>query len=414
MSENETTAEPGFDALLEDAKLVASYGARAGKLRNSDLFAAIKAIETSPSKTWTTAEAVGLHAALNQAIADIAPATLRDLQSSDPFTTQASRKTRFLLLAISLMLMVVTGYFTVLYNRGTELISRLEQIDASRPAEKMGAVARTWTTATPDKISGKETGAASETYYKLLDEVRELDNKVKTYVLEYAEFNQTNPGLRAFQFISGLAYASSTAPVAKDGPNVECGGVFSGPVPADSTFGTTPPGSILAANRALMVNFACAESLMISPYSMPSLNQLGGEVRRKMSIYSQWVLPALYGALGALIFYMRAVLNPILPDPPIEKIIHRVALGAFAGIIFAWFWTPPPDAMKEFSGLSVNSFAIAFLIGFGIDVFFTALDRFVLFLQNMVSQPRPIAAPVQVVQPSRSAIEVRRNAAFPA
>lgn len=407
-------SEPGLEEFLGDAKRVASYGARAGKLRNSDLFSAINAVESSPTRSWSSPEMVSLQTALNQAVVDIAPATIRDLQNGDPFTTETSKNTRYTLLAISLVLMVVTAYFTVLYNRGTELISRLEQIDASRPAEKMGAIARTWKSAVPGKLPGEASGAASETYYKLLDEVRDLDNKVKTYVLEYEEFNKNSPGLRVVYYLSGLAHAATAPEDREKLPNVQCGGLLPSSIDDSNKFNATPPGSILAENRALMLNFACAESLMISPYSMPLLNQLGGEVRRTMSIYSQWVLPALYGALGALIFYMRAVLNPIVPDPPIEKIVHRVALGGFAGIIFAWFWTPPPDALKDFSGLSVNSFAIAFLIGFGIDVFFTALDRFVLFLQNMVSQPRPLVAPIQVAPSPQTTPQVKAGSAFPA
>lgn len=413
MAVSNLVSEPGLDEFLADARRVASYGARAGKLRNSDLFWAINAVEALPARVWSAPEMVTLQTALNQAVADIAPATIRDLQVSDPFTTLTSKRTRYTLLAISLILMVVTAYFTVLYNRGTELLSRLDQIDASHPAEKMGAVARTWKTAAPGKLAGGDDGAANETYYKLLDEVRDLDNKVKTYVLEYEEFNNDSPGLQVLYYFSGLKAADAAPVDKKDLPNVKCGGAFPGLIATDDKFNATPPGSILAENRALMVNFACAESLMISPYSMPLLNQLGGEVRRMMSIYSQWVLPALYGALGALIFYMRAVLNPIIPDPPIEKIVHRVALGGFAGIIFAWFWMPPPDALKDFSGLSVNSFAIAFLIGFGIDVFFTALDRFVLFLQNMVSQPRPLVAPTQVAPPQNIA-PVKTGSGFPA
>ena len=94
-----------------------------------------------------------------------------------------------------------------------------------------------------------------------------------------------------------------------------------------------------------------------------------------------------------MIFYMRAVLNPVLTDPPIDKIIHRVALGGFAGIIFAWFWAPTPDTMEKFVGLTVNSFAIAFVIGFSIDVFFALLDKLVTFLQGVVNEPRSSPPP---------------------
>ncbi|TAU35382.1 hypothetical protein ELI44_37195 [Rhizobium ruizarguesonis] len=60
-----TPAEDGLVELLSDAKTIAAYGARTGKLCNSDLFNAIRGFETSSSKAWGTAEATNLLAAVN-------------------------------------------------------------------------------------------------------------------------------------------------------------------------------------------------------------------------------------------------------------------------------------------------------------------------------------------------------------
>lgn len=67
--------------------------------------------------------------------------------------------------------------------------------------------------------------------------------------------------------------------------------------------------------------------------------------------------------------------------------------------------------MKDFTGLSVNTFAIAFLIGFGIDVFFTALDRLMSFLQNMVAPPRPPTTPTPTWDALRQAVPTQPAAA---
>ena len=48
-----------------------------------------------------------------------------------------------------------------------------------------------------------------------------------------------------------------------------------------------------------------------------------------------------------------------------------------------------PDTMEKFVGLTVNSFAIAFVIGFSIDVFFALLDKLVTFLQGVINEPKP-------------------------
>lgn len=386
MSNDAGPAENGLEEFLSDAKTIAGYGARAGRLRNSDLFNAIRNFEASSSKAWGTAEATNLLSAVNQATNDILPATLLDLRTSNPFASdpKSNKTARYILIALSIMLMALTAQCTIFYNRGAELVTRLVQINEDKPAEKMGAIARSWRAANLEKSVDGEI--AGETYYQLLDEVRELDNKVKAYVVDYGNFSGDFFSLQSYAHASTSATQGKVDP--RNSPNVQCDEPSTATQKAVSSFEQSPPGSVLAANRSLILNFACAESLMISPYSMPILNQIGGEVSHRIGVLSQWVLPGLYGALGALIFYLRQILNPILPDPPVEKIVHRVALGGFAGIIFAWFWAPKPDAMGDFNVLMVNSFTVAFLIGFSIDVFFTALDRVVMFLQGAIAQPR--------------------------
>ncbi|MER8394926.1 hypothetical protein NKH10_23895 [Mesorhizobium sp. M1340] len=451
-----------LEELLVDAKLTAAYGQRAGRLRSGDIFEAIRAFESLSTKSWSSSEAVALQKAFNQAVAEIVPTTLLDIRDNDPFNpnNKQSLGRRYGLICASILLMGITAYFTVLYNQGTELIARLESVDKNKPSEKMAAVAREWRLA---KFEGQESDAG-ETYYKMLDELRELDSQVKTDVREYSNLAELMPLLddsllKAMSHAasvpagagtpSGTGLPGATNPAAKnstannpptkppaantspstaptaDGTaakafatNASSSGAAAPPgmVPADpndmrknepcgggeppqaadtpfAVFMKEPPGKILSENKRLITNFACAESLMISPYTMPYFAALGSEIKKTLNVYGLWILPALYGALGAMIFYMRAVLNPVLTDPPIDKIVHRVALGGFVGIIFAWFWAPTPDTMEKFVGLTVNSFAIAFLIGFSIDVFFALLDKLVTFLQGLINEPRPSTPP---------------------
>jgi hypothetical protein len=105
-----------------------------------------------------------------------------------------------------------------------------------------------------------------------------------------------------------------------------------------------------------------------------------------MRLIGLWILPSLYGAIGAMIFHMRVVLNPLLPTPSVVRIIHRVALGGFAGIIIAWFWVPVSQKVPEFSSIGFNLFGMAFLIGFSIDVFFAFLDRAVSVVVGAINR----------------------------
>ncbi|PDT50841.1 MULTISPECIES: hypothetical protein [Sinorhizobium] len=372
-------------SLLNDAKLIASYSQRAGRLRNAELLDAIRTYENLTVKTWGASETVALQQAVNQAIGQLHPISLLDLRRNNPFDEQTTGDSvrRYVLIAASILLMAITAYFTVLYNRGTELVSLVEKINGDHPAEKMAAVAREWRSAKFDSDKN-----SAETYYKMLDELRQLDFQVKDYLAQYRSYTEALPIVGATPAMAS-SHSDGSRTISQDKlPEIPCGESEAEPVgKLVAEFLQKPPGSILGENKKLIVNFACAEGFIISPYSLPYLASLGADIKEAISIMGMWVLPGLYGALGALVFYMRSILNPVLPDPPIEKIAHRVALGGFAGIIFAWFWAPQPSDLERFVGLSVNSFAFAFIIGFSIDVFFALLDRLVTSVQGLVSEP---------------------------
>jgi hypothetical protein len=90
-----------------------------------------------------------------------------------------------------------------------------------------------------------------------------------------------------------------------------------------------------------------------------------------------WIVPAAYGSLGAAIFFTRRFLNPKLPNPETLRVIYRILFGGFAGIIFAWFWSPTMTAGAVSSAGSLSAFGIAFLAGYSTDILFRLLDRMV-------------------------------------
>ena len=122
---------------------------------------------------------------------------------------------------------------------------------------------------------------------------------------------------------------------------------------------------------------SCYEHFAFLPYNTPSLDEMKARLERIMTPYAFWVLPAIYGALGALIFHLRMLWNPLLPNPSALRIIHRVALGSLAGMILAWFWLPDTTIGSELAKVGFGLFSLAFVFGFSLDVFFAMLDRFV-------------------------------------
>ena len=100
-------------------------------------------------------------------------------------------------------------------------------------------------------------------------------------------------------------------------------------------------------------------------------------VKDKLSLYSMIILPAVFGALGAIVYFMRPLLSPQLPNPGKTHTLYRIALGALAGMILAWLGMGMFGADEAFKSAGLGLFALAFILGFSIDVFFDLLDRLV-------------------------------------
>jgi hypothetical protein len=129
-------------------------------------------------------------------------------------------------------------------------------------------------------------------------------------------------------------------------------------------------------------SIACfVQSLLIGEdYDYPMVSMIY-QTRNKVNLLVSWMLPGLYGLLGACVFLMRELLvvNKVHGDARIVDLLSlllRVALGGLAGIIVGWFWVPtsriPGSSAIEVSSIS---FGVAFLAGFSIDSLFALLDR---------------------------------------
>jgi len=124
-------------------------------------------------------------------------------------------------------------------------------------------------------------------------------------------------------------------------------------------------------------NLQCDGIITITPNSISTLTLQAKTLGEVLSPYALWILPALYGALGGIMFHMRMILNPLLPNPPLSRLIHRIALGGLAGMILAWFMAPGTKLGGEVTGIGFSLFTFAFLFGFSLDIFFAVLDQFV-------------------------------------
>jgi hypothetical protein len=132
-------------------------------------------------------------------------------------------------------------------------------------------------------------------------------------------------------------------------------------------------------------SFACfMQSLEIVEDDYPT-DPLIYATRNKVHLLVSWLLPGLYGLLGACVFVMRDLLRDNGSSKAggdvrivdLLTLLLRVALGGLAGIIIGWFSVPTSQNTSSAAiSISSISFGMAFLAGFSIETLFTLLDRF--------------------------------------
>jgi hypothetical protein len=175
--------------------------------------------------------------------------------------------------------------------------------------------------------------------------------------------------------------------------NISCELAKTSGIYPNSTFAQTQIGKMFIQYQTDALDLFCYQGLLYQPSMIPPIEARLGEMNVAVGVYALWILPAIYGALGATIFFMRSVLDPLTPDPPFGRIALRIALGALAGIVLGWFWSPENALSSDIASIGFSLFATAFIVGFSIDVFFAMMDRFVRIAEEFFSGDRPPTPP---------------------
>ena len=90
-----------------------------------------------------------------------------------------------------------------------------------------------------------------------------------------------------------------------------------------------------------------------------------------------WWLPLLYGALGSMVFVVRCLSlqaqDRLFRKERLVALNMRIYLGMIAGLAIGWFWK---DSTQ--TGITTLApFALAFVAGYGVELFFALLDKIV-------------------------------------
>lgn len=107
-----------------------------------------------------------------------------------------------------------------------------------------------------------------------------------------------------------------------------------------------------------------------------------------LKVMQAYILPLLYGLLGAFIFVLRSLSSEIKSvtythDSEIRFRL-RLTLGALGGMIIGWFLKPEELQVSA----SISSMALAFLMGYNVDVLFSLMDNLIdKVKQNIEKQP---------------------------
>lgn len=99
------------------------------------------------------------------------------------------------------------------------------------------------------------------------------------------------------------------------------------------------------------------------------------------------ILPMLYGLLGAAAYVLRRLTKRIreVTYVPTQNTGFglRMQLGALAGLAIGWFYKPEAGTVS-----SLSPFAISFLAGYSVELFFSAMDKLVHAFEDLDNKPQ--------------------------
>lgn len=396
---------------------------------------AIAFVERKSSLSWKDAALSRLLHALSDGVKHIAPLTVLDLRTWDAKPRRPGRIPFYpLVILLAVWLMGATWYYTNQYNKASLITSQLEQLKTEN-----ASLVYSQTILSILKLAADGSGRPldQEQYFENVEQLKDIYNRSQTFASAAREYSATEvtatlsnllaqavyyvfPPVRAApqqpvpqpapqqeQQPASVAPASAGVTVVADNaatntvvdiaslpqnlqqqspcdelqrPRIAVAGVRSAP--------TSPSPAVEASMRftAEANQILCANGIGPASIYLNQLDQMIGDFKVRTGLLALWILPAFYGALGAMVYYMRRIIDPTIPDPPFSRLLYRVALGSFAGIILGWFWKPDADIASGFGNPGINVFGWAFLVGFSVEVFFALLDRIVSILTGWARQ----------------------------
>jgi len=392
-----------LESLLADARLVLQYGTRAGMLRNGNLADAIDAMTSL--QTASGPEFANFAEAFKESLADVAPMTLVDLRAGrSPFDARNVKSRMRWQVALSLAtigLIASIAFFQFQVQQVTDALAAFHTARDARLAEKVTA-ARQFA---QYRKALEENSCSFNEYQRVRHELRQLDKRVANADIAVAKLVASSPWPFVDQVSSAISFFSQgpSLGVANAGQpsasSAESRPSTSSPVHDNTTVSDGPCSELERSKLLAKIDpewlrkviadglddycYADSQALGHAIYEQTSSNSNATtpldpvpELQQRVRIQSSWLLPFLYGLLGACVYVMRRLLFDTR-HAAVENVVIllRLALGALAGVVIGWFSTPAVPSTMLAGGSGSWPYILAFLAGFSIDNLFSVLDR---------------------------------------
>lgn len=400
--------------ILDDADRVLHYGLSTGRLKDASLAVALgKMRGADVAQDATTL--MELQAAMAQAVREIRPVTIADLRAGhdpcDPGRAKRITPLRATFFVLLLGLLWTTFHYSTWQRQGTQLVESMRQ----NQIEKQDAILQELIlgyVADAEQPEGRDSVRASAALFERTGELHEIEDRINADKAQYVVLVQRWVPLRDLylKLVRPARAEEKAKPPSVDyfsrclsigdfkiEASNEPYALIDFPDPRVAERVSQIFAGDIRQQMKMLQSFRCVLSLPITSgfvdgSSMP-VRALGYDVStidkldELIVTLNLWILPALYGALGAMIFFGRGFLNPDLPDPHWMFFFARLSVAAFAGIAVGWFFE---NGIKiegvTTSGGSPGVLLLAFLFGFALDVFFALLERLVSLSTDAVNR----------------------------
>lgn len=428
--------------LVEDAELVANAGIRLGKLQDPlPLLNAIQTLQSEQAKgEIAPLSVISLQNELSNAVIRIFPVTLYHLKSGwRPFARADGWSWTWSFVSLCIVMLFLTSWGTMRYERYGAQLSLAKELHGGRAQEiafNLNAILKA--NNKPFVTSSSIDNITKDAFFQQLMELYQIDKKQTSFsaTKNSLEYELSNPiyliSPKFMYFINSLLssgnvvdYTGSYTEVFSRVENAfatkkmnndhnatfEKGHYLSSYVSYGDSFcskntdlkegpsGTPPSGASNGANESVKEKAFCSVSRELSeitelmaiigvnltPRGTSNMANEIVSLQGDVVFLGSWVLPFMYGVLGALIFHLRRFLDPANPNPRGVTTIMRVMLGGFGGVIVVWLLasTTQNDGSKIL--IPFTYFGLAFLVGFSTDLLFQFLDASVSRAQSALT-----------------------------